>query len=164
MPTTNVQRIAGDDLAAALSAYTFHGAIESVEAVWRRVPDYTNEDLATLKVSVTPGPTEINQTDQAPRGADFFEPTLGIVVGKAVSGEEEIADLEELVQNIVDAIRSYHIVLASFADSSDWRDIAVPVPFDREMLSDRGIFLAQISVTWWIGVDKLPPPAPAPAP
>lgn len=160
MPTTNIQRTAGEDLAAALSEYAFNGAISSVDAVWRRVPDYTHEDLSVLKVSVTPGPYEINQTDQAPRGADFFEPTLGIVVGKSVSGEEEVAELEELVQNIVDAIRSYHIVLGSFSDSSDWRDISVPVPFDREMLSDRGVFLAQISVTWWIGVDKLPLPQP----
>lgn len=160
MPTTNIQRIAGDDLAAALSAYTFPGVIDSIEAVWRRVPDYVTEDLGTLKVSVTPGPYEINQQEQAPRGADFFEPTLGIVIAKSVNGEEEIGDLEELVQNIVDAIRSYHVVLASFNDSSDWREIAVPVPFDREMLAERNVFLAQISVTWWIGVDKVAAPAP----
>lgn len=156
--TTNVQRLAGDDLATALSAYTFPGAIDTIEALWRRVPDYTADDLGTLKVSVTPGSYEINQQEQAPRGADFFEPTLGIVIAKSVDGEEEITQLEELVQNVVDAIRSYHIVLASFADSSDWRDIAVPVPFDRDMLTERNVFLAQISVTWWIGVEKVAAP------
>lgn len=160
MPTTNIQRIACDDLAAALSDYTFPGTIDTIEAVWRRVPDYAAEDLGTLKVSVTPGPYEIDQANQAPRGADFFEPTLGIVIAKSVSGEDEIADLEELVQGIVDAIRSYHITLASYEGSSDWRDITVPVPFDRDMLAERNVFLAQISVTWMIGVDKLQPPSP----
>lgn len=157
MPTTNIQRIAGDDLAAALSDYTFGGTISTIDAVWRRVPDYTNETLSTLHVSVTPGPYEVNQAMQAPRGSDFFEPTLGIVVAKAVTSEQEIADLEELVQGIVDAIRSYHITLESFDGSSDWRDISVPVPFDRDMLNDRNVFLSQISVTWMVGVDKLGP-------
>ena len=161
MPTlTNVQRVAGDDLAAALSDYTFPGTIDSIEAVWRRVPDYSVEALGTLQVSVTPGPYEINQQEQAPRGSDFFEPTLGIVIAKSVTSEQEIVDLEELVQAIVDAIRSYHVTLESFSDSSDWREIAVPVPFDREMLAERNVFLAQISVTWWIGVDKVQQPTP----
>lgn len=160
MPTTNIQRIAGDDLAAALSAYTFPGAIDSITAAWRRVPDYNADSLGTLQVSVTPGPYEINQATEAPRGADFFEPVLGIVVAKSVTSDEDIDDLDELVQAIVDAIRSYHITLESFDNSSDWREIMVPVPFDREMLNERSIFLAQISVTWMIGVDKVPAPTP----
>lgn len=160
MPTTNIQRIAGNDLAAALSAYTFAGDIDSITATWRRVPDYNADALGTLQVSVTPGPYEINQATAAPRGADFFEPTLGIVIAKSVTSDEDIDELEELVQGIVDAIRSYHITLESFDDSSDWREIMVPVPFDRDMLNERSIFLAQISVTWMIGVDKLAPPAP----
>lgn len=159
MPTTtNIQRIAGDDLASALSAYTFPGDIDAIEAVWRRVPDYTADNLGTLQVSVTPGPYEIDQANQAPRGSDFFEPTLGIVVAKSVTSETDIVELEELVQGIVDAIRSYHITLASFAGSSDWREIMVPVPFDRDMLNERNVFLAQITVTWMIGVDKVAAP------
>jgi hypothetical protein len=159
MPTTtNIQRTAGDDLATALSAYTFAGTIDSIEAVWRRVPDYDVEALGTLQVSVTPGPYEVNQAQEAPRGSDFFEPTLGIVVAKSVTNEQEISDLEELVQGVVDAIRSYHITLTSFESSSDWREITVPVPFDRDMLAERNVFLAQISVTWMIGVDKVQPP------
>jgi hypothetical protein len=158
MPTptiTNVQRIAGNDLASALSEYTFPGAITSIDAAWRRVPDYTADDLGVVKVSVTPGPYEINQQDQPPRGADFFNPVLGIVIAKSVSNDTEIDDLDELVQGIVDAIRSYKVTLASFAGSSDWRDITVPVPFDRESLNERSVFLAEINVTWMIGVDKL---------
>lgn len=160
MPTTNIQRLAGDDLAAALSDYTFAGTIGSIEAVWRRIPDYTADTLGTLQVSVTPGPYEVDQANQAPRGSDFFEPTLGIVIAKSVSSEQEIVDLEELVQGIVDAIRSYHVTLPSFQGSSDWTEITVPVPFDRDMLAERSVFLAQISVTWMIGVDKLPQPTP----
>ena len=163
MPTTNIQRLVGTDLATALSAYTFPGAIPAVQAAWRRVPDYTANDLGSLKVSVTPGPYDINQQDQPPRGADFFHPVVGIVIAKTVASEAEADDLDELVQHIVDAIRSYHITLPSFAGSSDWVEIAVPVPFDRESLNDRSVFLAEINVTWMIGMSKLPPlPAPTP--
>lgn len=158
MPTAaNIQRAVGDDLVAQLNAYTFSGAIDSITAAYRRVPDYSADQLGTLQVSVTPGPYEVNQANQAPRGSDFFEPTVGIVVAQSVNGEQDIADLEELVQGIVDAIRSYHVTLPSFAGSSDWREILVPVPFDRDMLNERSVFLAQITVAWMIGVDKLPP-------
>lgn len=161
MPTTtNVQRIVGNDLAAALTAYTFPGDIPKIDAVYRRVPDYTANDLGTIKVSVTPGPVEINQEDTPPRGGDFFYPVSGIVIAKAVASEAEVDQLEELVQHIVDALRSYHITLASFAGSSDWKEISVPVPFDRESLNERNVFLAEINVTWWVPVDKVAAPTP----
>lgn len=160
--TTNVQRIVANDLATALTAYTFPGDIQKIDAVYRRVPDYTANDLGTIKVSVTPGPTEINQREQPPRGADFFYPTVGIVIAKSVTGDAEIDQLEELSQHIVDAIRSYRVTLASFADSSDWTDIAITVPFDRESLNERNVFLAQIEVTWMVGIDKVEAPTPTP--
>lgn len=160
MPTINVQRVAGTDLAAALSAHTFPGAIPSVEAVWRRVPDYTAEDLGQLKVSVTPGPLEVNQRDQPTREMDFFYPNIGIVVAKSVASDAEVDDLDELVQHIVDAIRSYHVGLESFDNSTDWLEIDVPVPFDRDMLNERKIFLAQINVVWMVGIEKVPVPGP----
>ncbi len=160
MPTLNVQRVAGTDLAAALSAHTFMGAIPSVAAEWRRVPDYGAEDLGQLKVSVTPGTLEINQRDQPTREMDFFYPNLGIVIAKSVSTDAEVDELDELVQHIVDAIRSYHVALASFDNSTDWLEIAVPVPFDREMLNERKIFLAEINVVWMVGIEKVPAPGP----
>lgn len=160
MPTLNVQRVAGTDLAAALSAYTFPGAISTVEAVWRRVPDYGAEDLGVLKVSVTPGTLEVNQRDQPTREMDFFYPNLGIVIAKSIVSDADVDDLDELVQHIVDAIRSYHVALASFDNSTDWLEIAVPVPFDREMLNERKIFLAEINVVWMVGMEKVPAPGP----
>jgi hypothetical protein len=161
MPTLNVQRLAGTDLAAALSAHAFPGAIPSVSAVWRRVPDYQADDLGTLKVSVTPGVVEINQRDQPTREMDFFYPSLGIVIAKSISTDAEADDLDELVQHIVDAIRSYHVGLESFDNSTDWLEIAVPVPFDREMLNERKVFLAEINVVWMVGIEKVAAPAPA---
>lgn len=160
MPTLNVQRVAGTDLATALSAHTFPGAISSVAAEWRRVPDYGVEDLGALKVSVTPGTLEINQRDQPTREMDFFYPSLGIVIAKSISTDAEVDDLDELVQHIIDAIRSYHVGLDSFDNSTDWLEIAVPVPFDREMLNERKIFLAEINVVWMVGIEKVPAPGP----
>jgi hypothetical protein len=162
MPTLNVQRLAGTDLAAALSAHTFPGAIPSVAAEWRRVPDYTADDLGALKVSVTPGTMEINQRDQPTREMDFFYPSLGIVIAKSVATDAEVDDLDELVQHIVDAIRSYHVGLESFDNSTDWLEIAVPVPFDREMLNERKVFLAEINVVWMVGIEKVAAPTPTP--
>jgi hypothetical protein len=161
MPTLNVQRLAGTDLAAALSAHAFPGAIPTVAAEWRRVPDYQADDLGTLKVSVTPGTLEINQRDQPTREMDFFYPSLGIVIAKSISTDAEVDDLDELVQHIVDAIRSYHVGLESFDNSTDWLEIAVPVPFDREMLNERKVFLAEINVVWMVGIEKVAAPAPA---
>lgn len=162
MPTLNVQRVAGTDLAEALSAYAFTGAIPTVQAVWRRVPDYAVEDLGVLKVSVTPGQLEINQREQPTREMDFFYPSMSIVVAKSISTDAEVDDLDELVQQIVDAIRSYHVSLASFENSTDWLEINVPVPFDREMLNERKVFMAEISVTWMVGIEKVPAPSSNP--
>jgi hypothetical protein len=35
------------------------------------------------------------------------------------------------------------------------------VPFDREMLNERKVFLAEINVVWMVGIEKVAAPAPA---
>jgi hypothetical protein len=159
----HIQRLVGQKLAEALSDYDWPGAIPSIEAAWRRKPDYGLADLGTLKVSVVPGPVQINQRQSAPRGADFFELTVGIVIAKHVGSEPEIQDLEDLNQAIMDAIRSELLPLADL-EAADWLDIAQPVPYDAEVLQERNVFLSQIEVTYMVGMNKLDPPPPPPPP
>jgi hypothetical protein len=110
-----------------------------------------------------PGPVQINQRQSAPRGADFFELTVGIVIAKHVGSEPEIQDLEDLNQAIMDAIRSELLPLADL-EAADWLDIAQPVPYDAEVLQERNVFLSQIEVTYMVGMNKLDPPPPPPPP
>jgi hypothetical protein len=152
--TTHIHRLVGEALATALSGFTFPGPITSVDAVWRRIPDYQLEDLGTLKVSVTPGPITVNSND-APRRCDFFEPVLGVVLAKHIGSEAEIADLEDLNMAIIDAIRSYQLQLSGLPASCDWTDIALPTPFDREALTERNVFFSQIEITYRIPIDKV---------
>lgn len=164
MPTTaHIQRLVATELATALSAATWTEAIPALESTFRRVPDYQLEDLGTLKVSVVPGPIAVNQNDQGqPRGSDFFDIGVGIVLAKHVGSEQEIADLEDLNMAIVDAIRSYHVTLSGMP-YADWTDISIPTPYDREALTERNVFLSQIEVMWMVPQDKLAAPEP-PAP
>jgi hypothetical protein len=160
MPTpAHIQRLVATELAAALSEVTWTTAIPAIAATFRRVPDYQLEDLGTLKVSVVPGPIGVNQNDQGqPRGADFFDIGVGIVIAKHVGGEQEIADLEDLNMAIVDAIRSYHVTLAQIP-YADWTDISIATPYDREALTERNVFLSQVEVMWMVPQDKLAAPA-----
>lgn len=151
----HIQRTIGQQLAAAMSGYTWPGNIETIQAVWRRRPDYDLEDLGTLKVSVVPGPVQLNSRMQQPRGADFFELTVGIVVAKHVGGEQEIEDIEDLNQAIIDAVRSGRLSLEGL-EAASWLEIAQPVPFDQEVLVNRNVFLSQIEVTYAVAVNKLP--------
>lgn len=154
----HIQRLLGQKLAEALSEYSWPGTLSTIAAAWRRKPDYDLADLGTLKVSVVPGPVTINQRGQNPRGCDFFELTVGIVIAKHVGSEQEIQDLEDLNQAIMDAIRSELIVLEDL-EAADWLDIGQPVPYDAEALQERNVFLSQIEVTYSVPMDKLAPSA-----
>jgi len=156
MPTTShIARNVCVELADALSQHSWTDAIPVIAAVFRRTPDYTVEDLGTIKVSVVPGPVEVNQDQSQPRGADFFGVACGIVVAKHVSSDQDIVDLEDLNMAIVDAIRSYKITLANVS-YTDWTDISIPLAFDAEALNERNVFLSQIQVTFLVPMDKLP--------
>lgn len=160
---THVHRLLCTKIAEALSAYTWPGAIPTIEAAWRRKPDYGIEDLGNLKVSVVPGPIQINQRERQPRGCDFFELTVGIVLAKSVTTEQEIQDLEDLNQAIIDAIRSELLPLEDL-EAADWVDIGQPVPYDAESLQNQHVFLSQIEVTYTVPMDKLAAPQPSPPP
>lgn len=155
----HVSRLMGQLLAAEIAGYAFAGNIASVAAAFRRVPDYTIEDLGTLKCSVIPGPVDISKNyPTAPRGADLVEVSLGVVLAKHVASEQEIQDMEDLNMELFDAIRSQRVVPPGIV--SDWTTLSMPVPFDREALSDRSVWMSQLEVTYLVQLDKLPPPAP----
>lgn len=158
---THIHRLLCTKIAEALSAYTWPGAIPTIEAAWRRKPDYGIEDLGTLKVSVVPGPIQINQRERQPRGCDFFEMTVGIVLAKSITTEQEIQALEDLNQAIIDAIRSELLPLEDL-EAADWVDIGQPVPYDAESLQNQHVFLSQIEVTYTVPMDKLAAPPPPP--
>lgn len=151
---TNIQRQVGQALAAALSAYEWPGTIGPIEAVWRRAPDYTVEDLGTLKVSVVPGPVQIKH-QQISRGADTFEVSVGVVLAQHVGSEQEIEQLEDLVMAIADGVRSRTAAVTGIPYTADYLEIAVPVPFDREALVERSVFLSQIEITYQVFIDKV---------
>lgn len=155
MPTTpHTARHVCDQLAAELTAYAWTEAIPSITASFRRMPDYVLEDLGTLKVSVVPGQVGVNQNDQQPRGADFFEVTVAVVLAKHVASEQDIQDLEDLNIAIVDAIRSYKVTLPGIP-YADWTDISITTPFDPQTLTERNVFLSQTEITWMVPRDKL---------
>lgn len=155
----HIQRLIGQKIAAAMSAYTWPGAIPTIAAAWRRKPDYGIEDLGTLKVSVVPGPVQTNQRERQPRGCDFFELTVGIVLAKSVTTEQEIQDLEDLNQAIIDVIRSELLTLDGL-EAANWVEIGQPVPYDADYLQNQHVFLSQIEVTYTVPINKLPPPTP----
>lgn len=155
MPTTpHICRQVCDELAAAISDYTWTENLPSVSAAFRRMPDYELEDLGSLKCSVVPGSIGVNQNDQQPRGADFFQVTVAVVLAKHVDSEQAIQDLEDLNHAIVDAIRSYKLTLATIP-YCDWTDISITTPYDPQSLVERNVFLSQTEITYMVPRDKL---------
>lgn len=156
MPTaapTHVQRLVANELAAALTAYDFPGDIPAITATFRRVPDYSVEDLGTLKVSVVPGPVQIRT---ATRSDDMFDVSVGIVLAKLLSSEADIAALEDLNMAIIDAVRSEKLTIQNLPNGADWSTIELPVPYDRESLTERNVFLSQLEITFQVPVEKTP--------
>jgi hypothetical protein len=135
-----------DALAAGLSAYTFSEPYESITAVRSYVPDYEATELKTLKVSVVPGPVE---TERASRGQELFTQQVSVVIGKLVDGtNEDIDALTLLGQEIIDAIRSEVLVTTGMPEEAHYFAASMEVQFDRDSLTKRRIFLAQIDVTY----------------
>jgi len=152
----HISRQVCTELASALSEHAWPEPHQAITASFRRTADYGLEDLGVLKVSVVPGGIQVNRTDQQPRGADFFDVTVSIVIAKHVGSEQDIVDLEDLNMAIVDAIRSYEIALTEIPHA-DWTDIAISVPYDPQHLNDRNVFLSQTDIVFWIPRDKVLP-------
>lgn len=159
MPTLipHLSRQVATRLAAAMSAYTWGSVPGGMLVVqMQRKPDYGLEDLGTLRVSTVPGPYTMKTET---KGMELADVTTGIVVARHVGSESEIQALEDLTQEIIDAIRSNYIVLTDIPENSDWTEVGCPLPYDPELLEARNVFMAQVSVEWAVPVDKWPPAA-----
>lgn len=151
MPSvTHVSRLIGEKLAEFLSDQTWDGNIGTVQAVYRRTPDYTAEELAELKVSVVPGPIEVaNQTIS--RGESVaFEVRVGVLVGRRVENDQDIADLEDLTMQAILAVRTFNEQISELGDGYAWTEINQPAPFDRQSLMDSGVFLSQVEIVYLV--------------
>ena len=160
MPTLlpHISRNVATRLAAALSVFTWSNAPGgTISAAMQRKPDYGLEDLGYLRVSVVPGPFTMKTET---RGMEVADVTTGIVVAQHVGSDAEIAALEDLCQEIIDAIRSNYIRPTGLPENTDWTEVGNPLPYDPELLEARNVFMAQISVEWSVPVDKWAPAAP----
>ena len=160
MPTLlpHISRNVAKQLAAALSAFTWGSAPGgTITAAMQRKPDYGLEDLGMLRVSVVPGPYTMKTET---KGMELADVTTGIVVAKHVGSEAEIDALEDLCQEIVDAIRSNYVKPAGLPAFTDWTEVSNPLPYDPELLEARNVFMAQIAVQWDVPVDKWVPATP----
>jgi len=159
MPVTpHLSRNLATRLAASLSAFSW-GSVPggTIAATMQRKPDYGLEDLGSLRVSVVPGPYTMKTET---RGMEVADVTVGIVVAKHVGSEADIDALEDLCQEIVDAIRSNYIQPTGLPEDSDWTEVGNPLPYDPELLEARNVFMAQIAVQWDMPVDKWVPVSP----
>jgi hypothetical protein len=161
MPTLipHISRNLAKQLAAALSAYTW-GSVPggTLDVKMQRKPDYSLEDLRDLRVSVVPGAYTM-QTET--KGMEVADATVGIVVAQHVGSDSEIEALEDICQEIVDAIRSNYIKPTGLPEFTDWTEVGIPLPYDPELLEARNVFMAQIATQWAVPVDKWPRPTGA---
>jgi hypothetical protein len=161
MPTLfpHISRNLAKQLAAALSAYTW-GSVPggTLEVKMQRKPDYSLEDLGYLRVSVVPGAYGMKTET---KGMEVADATIGIVVAQHVGSDAEIEALEDICQEIVDAIRSDYIKPTGVPAFTDWTEVGIPLPYDPELLEARNVFMSQIATQWDVPVDKWPRPTGA---
>jgi len=151
---TAIEILIADSLAESLSAHTFPGTIQRVQAVRRFVPDYQGDEVADLKVSVVPGECEVSNHTH---GADLFESSIHVVIAKRFESDAEIDDLIELRSAIVDAIRSRVLPASSppMPDGVAWMGITNAVTFNPDQVTGRRVFLGEITVTYRRAQGKL---------
>ena len=142
-----------DALADGLSAYTFSVPYADITATRLYVPDYDGPALKTLKVSVVPGPVEV---ERSARGQDLFLHSIMVCIGKSTDGTNgQIDDLMTLCEEIVDAIRSETLDTAGMPQDAKYFGSTFQTTFDKDALNDRRIFLAQIEVTYRVPRDHV---------
>lgn len=143
-----------DSLADSLSKFVFPGAIPSITAVRRIVPDDVTENLNELRVSVVPGEVDVSNHTH---GADLFEPTVHIVIAKLFDTDEELDALYDLRSNIVDAVRSKALPASTppMPSGTHWMSIQNVVTFGRDQVANMRTFLADIAVVYRRSQEKV---------
>ena len=151
-----------DALAGGISAYPFSAPSSSVTAARLYVPDYQGTELSSLKVSVVPGAVE---TERSARGQDLFTHTASVVVAKHVDGTNGSVDaLTKLCEEIIDAVRSETLTLTGMPAQARYWTSSMQVQFDRDALTDRRVFLAQIDCVYRVPRDHVAAPTGATGP
>lgn len=161
MPSSAIEILIADALAASLKAATFTGPLNCSSAARRFVPEVEPTTAGSLQVSVVPGGLEVtNHT----HGADLFEAEIHVVLSKRFSADSEIDDLIELRTQIVDAIRSDTLPkarpplptgAATMPTGVVWFGVSNATTFDRDSMTNARMFLADIAVTYRTALGKL---------
>lgn len=153
MATSAVEILVAKSLAHSLSAVEW-ATYGYVECRFQYVPDFEGLDLSTIRVSVVPGPLEL-QVDT--RGADLHAPEVHVVIAKHFSLPSEIEQLVQLRTDIQDAIRSNTLpsTASPMPGGVSWFAMEATQSFDRDAMSSKRLFLADLGVTYHILVDKV---------
>lgn len=138
-----------DSLAARLSAATYTATYSTLSAEKAYMPNYDLEDMDTLKVSVIPREVIISTTS---RGAEQHDYTLSVVLAKRTGGTTaEIDNLLELVENIVDHLRSDDLPTVSeypWPSEATWFGVGLDPVWSQEHLEERRVFFTAINVQY----------------
>lgn len=140
-----IEILIADSLADSLSKAAYSGSIGSITAVRRFVPDSENTDMNALQVSVVPGSVDVSAITH---GADLFEVETHIILGKHISGDDDVDDLIDLRSQIVDKIRSKTLPASSPAmpDGVVWFSISNEVTLEKDALMNMRVYLCDIAV------------------
>lgn len=146
MPTSASTAIA-DALAAGLSAHSFSAPYASLTATRRYVADDDALNLKTVKVSVVPGPVT---TERGARGSDDYRHQIAVIVAKQTAATTaELDALAVLAEEILDAIRSDLVAYGpTMPEHARYLGAEMETTLDRDALSERSLFLAQIVCTY----------------
>jgi hypothetical protein len=153
MATTAVEILVAKSLAQGLSAVQWN-RYGYVQCAFQYVPDFEGIDLSTLRISVVPGPLELAVDT---RGADLHAPEVHVVIAKHFSSSDEIESLVQMRTDIQDAIRSNILPVTSAAMPGGvaWFSMEATQSFDRDAMSSKRLFLADLGVTYHVLVDKV---------
>lgn len=149
-----IELLIADSLADSLSKHTFPGAISTIDAVRRIVPDDAMEEITSLRVSVVPGELDVqNHT----RAADLFLPTVHVVIANRFDTNDDLDDLFDLRTNIVDAIRSNALPASDppMPPGTVYFEISNQITFGRNEIANQRTYLADISIVYRRAQEKV---------
>ena len=136
-------------LAARLSASEYTAAYPSISAQQAYLPQYDNEQMTSLKVSVLPREVEVARTGRAAEQHDY---TLSIVLAKRTDGSTaQVDDLLALVEKICDLLRSDampQVEDAPWPADARWWALSLEPVWSQEHLEERRIFFTAINVQY----------------
>lgn len=136
-------------LAARLSAAEYTTAYPTIVAQKAYLPQYDNDQMLSLRVSVLPREVEIQKTG---RGAEQHDYTLAVIVAKRTDGStQQVDDLLGLVERICDLLRSDAMPQSEdypWPPEAKWWALALEPVWSQEHLEERRIFFTAIQVQY----------------